>query len=58
MFDYEIQQLRRADLIREADAARRVPRTKRSRRAARSSAGDEGERRVSRPDSRHFTPAA
>ncbi|MGW7463327.1 hypothetical protein ACWGJT_01150 [Streptomyces xantholiticus] len=58
MFDYEIQQLRRADLIREADAERRVPRTKRSRRAARSLARDEGERRVSRPDSRHFTPAA
>ena len=59
MFDYEIQQLRRADLLREAEAERRVPRAKRTRRAGRRpSGGDEGERPVSRPDSRHFTRAA
>jgi hypothetical protein len=59
MFDYEIQQLRRADLLREAEAERRVPRTKRTRRAGRSRSGeDEGEKPVSRPDSRRFTRAA
>ncbi|ALC20671.1 hypothetical protein ACH46N_17895 [Streptomyces pristinaespiralis] len=58
MFDYAIQQLRRADLIREADAERRVPRTQRLRRATRPSGGEEKEGRVSRPDSSHFTRAA
>ncbi|MFF3291467.1 hypothetical protein [Streptomyces sp. NPDC003023] len=58
MFDYAIQQLRHADLIREADAERRVPRATRIRRGSRPSSRDEGKGRVSRPDSRHFTPAA
>lgn len=59
MFDYEMQQLRRADLLREAEAERRVPRMPRTRRAGRRpSAGDGGEGRVSRPDRRRFTRAA
>ncbi|MFJ8073301.1 hypothetical protein ACIQ7Q_04940 [Streptomyces sp. NPDC096176] len=58
MFDYEIQQLRRADLLREAEAERRVPWTPRARRTARSSGRNEGDGRVSSPESSRFARAA
>jgi hypothetical protein len=58
MLDHAMQQLRRADLIREAGAERRVPRRARSRCAERPSARDGGAGRTSRPDRRRFTRAA
>ncbi|MGN9794705.1 hypothetical protein ACTMTU_26880 [Streptomyces sp. OZ13] len=58
MLDHAMQQLRRADLIREADAERRVLRAAGTRRAERSSADDGGTARSSRPDRRCFTQAA
>ncbi|MGW7284847.1 hypothetical protein ACWGH4_05025 [Streptomyces sp. NPDC054847] len=58
MRDHAMQQLRRADLIREADAERRVLRAAGMRRAERSSADDGGTGRASRPDRRRFTQAA
>jgi hypothetical protein len=48
MLDHAMQQLRRADLIREADAERRVRRAARSRRDERPSAPDGGAGRTSR----------
>ncbi len=47
MFEYEIAEIRRAELIQEAEAARLVRQVRRSRRAARRSAKD-GEGAVSR----------
>jgi hypothetical protein len=59
MFDYEIQQLRRDDLIREAEAQRLVRQVRKARRAARRSAKNAEEGRVgSTPDSGRFTRAA
>lgn len=57
MLDHAMQQLRRADLIREADAERRVPRAAGTRGAERSSAEDGGTGRASGPDRRRFTQA-
>jgi hypothetical protein len=58
MFEYEMQQLRRADLIREADAQRLVRQVRKARRAARQSAKNAGEGRVSSADSGRFVRAA
>ncbi|WP_327326250.1 hypothetical protein OG735_29970 [Streptomyces sp. NBC_01210] len=56
MFEYELQQYRRADLIREADTQRLVRQIRKARRAARRAAKD-AEGRVS-PDSARYTRAA
>lgn len=57
MFQYEIQQYRRADLLREAEAQRLVRQVRLARRAARRAAKDSGEGRVSQ-DSARFARAA
>ncbi|MFI2347327.1 hypothetical protein ACH492_09745 [Streptomyces sp. NPDC019443] len=56
MFEYEMQQLRQAELIREADTERLVRQVRKARRAARRAAKD-AEGRVS-PDRDRFTRAA
>ncbi|GGT30792.1 hypothetical protein GCM10010271_38610 [Streptomyces kurssanovii] len=58
MLDHAMQQPRRADLIREADAERRVPSAARTHRAEPPSTRDGGAGRVSRPGIRRFTWAA
>ncbi|MEU5577359.1 MULTISPECIES: hypothetical protein [Streptomyces] len=62
MFEYEMHQMRAAELAREADRRRLIREVRRNRRAetaARRSTGDEAEGRVNMPlwKSR-FTPAA
>jgi hypothetical protein len=57
MFEYEIQQYRHADLLREAEAQRLVRQVRLARRAARRAAKDLGEGRVSQ-DSARFVRAA
>lgn len=47
MFEYEIQKLRRDELIREAEAERVVRQVRKARRAAGRSATNRGEGRVS-----------
>ncbi|MER5180000.1 hypothetical protein ABT009_16775 [Streptomyces sp. NPDC002896] len=47
MFEYEMHQVRHAELIREAERGRLVREAREARRAARRSARDEGEGRVS-----------
>ncbi|WP_418347057.1 hypothetical protein [Streptomyces alfalfae] len=49
MFEYEMHQLRAAELTREADRRRLVREARRVRTAARPSARDEAEGRVSAP---------
>ncbi|MFF0447185.1 hypothetical protein ACFYT4_12380 [Streptomyces sp. NPDC004609] len=56
MFAYELQRIRRAELVQEADNYRLVRRIRRARRAARRS-GQEAEGRVSPPGER-FARAA
>ncbi|MFI6289259.1 hypothetical protein ACIBCM_31700 [Streptomyces sp. NPDC051018] len=56
MFAYELQRIRRAELVQEADNYRLVRRIRRARRAARKS-GKEAEGRVSQPGER-FARAA
>ncbi|MEV6783758.1 hypothetical protein [Streptomyces sp. NPDC051098] len=56
MFEYEIAQIRRAELIQEAESERLVRRVRRARRAERRSAKD-GEGPVSRHGER-FVRAA
>ncbi|NUK82890.1 hypothetical protein [Streptomyces lunaelactis] len=58
MFEYEIQQYRHADLIREAAAERLVRQLRADRRAERRAAKDRGEGRVNSQDSTRFTRAA
>ncbi|WP_189320519.1 hypothetical protein [Streptomyces flaveus] len=53
MFEYELQQIRSAEMIREADNHRLAREAIRARRAARRSAKDDTEGRVNRrPHSR------
>ncbi|WP_369217340.1 hypothetical protein [Streptomyces flavofungini] len=49
MFEYEMHQMRAAELAREADRRRLVREARRIRRAVRRSARDEAEGRVSAP---------
>lgn len=58
MFEYEIHQLRRDELIREADAERLARQVRKARRAARRAAKNAGEDRVSTADSGRFARAA
>ncbi|MFF2184041.1 hypothetical protein [Streptomyces sp. NPDC058155] len=46
MFEYEMQQMRAAELIREADNRRLVRQVRKARKEAARNAGNEGERRV------------
>ncbi|MFE4611709.1 hypothetical protein ACFRK5_25690 [Streptomyces niveus] len=46
MFDYEMHQLRAADLIREADDRRLIRQVRKARKEAARSARNEGEGRV------------
>ncbi|OAH15846.1 hypothetical protein [Streptomyces jeddahensis] len=52
MFEYEMHQARHAELIREAERGRLLREAREARRAARRSARDEDEGRVSRQDTR------
>jgi hypothetical protein len=61
MFAYELQQIRSAEMIREADNYRMAREAIRARRAARRSAKDDTERRVNRwpyPRRHRFARAA
>ncbi|WP_406302909.1 hypothetical protein OHA61_10830 [Streptomyces sp. NBC_00885] len=53
MFEYEMQELRLADLLREAETARLIRQVRKARRAARRSAKDTGEGRVSHDSTRY-----
>ncbi|WP_187280035.1 hypothetical protein [Streptomyces sp. IB2014 016-6] len=46
MFEYEMHQMKAADLIREADNRRLVRQVRKARKEAVRNAGNEGERRV------------
>ncbi|MFE3250602.1 hypothetical protein [Streptomyces sp. NPDC059209] len=46
MFEYEMQRMRAAELIREADGRRLVRQVREARKEAARNAGNEGERRV------------
>ncbi|QHY98334.1 hypothetical protein SSPS47_24785 [Streptomyces sp. S4.7] len=46
MFEYEMHQMKAADLIREADNRRLVRQVRKARKEAARNAGNEGERRV------------
>ncbi|MGW1030437.1 hypothetical protein ACWD4J_43545 [Streptomyces sp. NPDC002577] len=50
MFEYEMHEVRHAELIRKAERGRLLREAREARRAARRSARDEGERRVSGQD--------
>ncbi|MET7618602.1 hypothetical protein [Streptomyces sp. NPDC005408] len=53
MFEYKMHELRLADLLREAEAERLARQVRKARRAARRSAKDAGEGRVSHESSRY-----
>ncbi|WP_411101749.1 hypothetical protein [Streptomyces sp. cmx-4-9] len=57
MFEYEMAAVRRAELIREADAYRMVREARKARKAGRASRSQEPEGSVRGVHSR-FTPAA
>ncbi|MEV6393197.1 hypothetical protein AB0M39_00145 [Streptomyces sp. NPDC051907] len=58
MFEYEIQQMRRADLIKEAEDQRLAHQLRQARRAARRTAKNTREGRVSSDPAHRFTRAA
>lgn len=59
MFEYEMHQVRSAELIREADRHRLARAARRARRAERRSAGQDAEGRVSsHSPRRHRAPHA